>query len=49
VRPSTRVDLVERVDDVAGALSAERLDRRQVHLRKHAQHQPHVGLLQMLR
>ena len=43
-RPAGRTGLVELVDEVARALGAQRLDRRQVHLRQHVQHQPHVRL-----
>ena len=43
-RPSRGTGLVELVHEVARPLSAERLDRRQVHLRQHTQYQPHVRL-----
>ena len=43
-RPAGGTALVELGDEVARALRAQRLDRRQVHLRQHAQHQPHVRL-----
>ena len=39
-----RPALVELVDEVACALRAHGLDRRQVHLRHQAQHQPHIRL-----
>ncbi len=43
-RPARGTALVELGDEVARALRAQRLDLRQVHLRQHAQHQPHVRL-----
>ena len=42
--PASRPALVELGDEVSRALGTERLDRRQVHLRKHAQHQSNVRL-----
>src|SRR4029077_10677597 len=43
-RPARRTAGVELGHEVARALGAERLDRRQLHLLQHAQHQPHVRL-----
>ena len=43
-RPAGRTGGIEFAEEVARTLGSERLERRQIHLRQHVQHQPHVRL-----